>query len=193
MSLLVVGRPAQLFLCSPNVRHGKCGKQTNVKKLARKHCEKCKGCPAEFKIIRFVHPYFTCFTYKEHGQMCPEISKVVSCHIFQKFCQKYAPFSKSCHIWTSSYRWLKQGSFGSYICWFVVLNILYRYPTNSLTGCCKIFVDHISKTFSTSTTRRRLLLSNSARRRFAWKLWTNFWQIISRHFLCTARKYKIPK
>ena len=25
-------------------------------KSSRKHCEKCKGCPAEFKIIRFVHP-----------------------------------------------------------------------------------------------------------------------------------------
>ena len=124
--------------------------------------------------------------------MCPEISKVVSCHIFLTFCQNYVQFYKSCHFCfssSSSYWWLGQGSF-----WVVDLLIFffehfYRYCTRSW----KIFGDHISKTFSTSTTRRRLLLSNSARRRFAWKLWTNFWQIISRHFLCTARKYKIPK
>ena len=54
MSLVVVGRPAQLFLCSPtsdmeNVEN------RQMLKSSRKHCEKCKGCPAEFKIIRFVH------------------------------------------------------------------------------------------------------------------------------------------
>ena len=89
-------------------------------KSSRKHCEKCKGCPAEFKISRFFHPYFTCLTCNEHGQMFPEISKVVSCHIFQTFCQNYLPFSKSCHLWSSSYWWLGHGSF-----WFVDLLICF--------------------------------------------------------------------
>ena len=36
--------------------------------------------------------------------------------------------------------------------------------------------------------RRRLLLSKNPRKRFAWKLWTNFWKIIFTHFLLKISK-----